>query len=135
MFATTHKSRALKNHYFWLLFYEQVHKIVQYLSTCETWVKDRHQKVLLVYVTTTMIFYAIPSQKMRTPHALRQEYGNRLPSLRWFYRWSVIHTSSVSAAIWYLRVTWVWMQPPPKLDAPGLNNGYTPLKIQYIFFA
>ncbi len=28
------------------------------------------------YVTTTIIFYAILSQNVRTPRALKQEYGN-----------------------------------------------------------
>ncbi len=35
-------------------------------------------KVLQVYVTTTMIFYAISSQKVRTSHSLKQEYGSIL---------------------------------------------------------
>ncbi len=78
MFATLRNGGAFENHYFCSLFYERIHKIVQYLSalhTCETWTKIAVNNVLQVYVTTTMIFYAISSQKVRTSHALKQEYG------------------------------------------------------------
>ncbi len=34
------------------------------------------KNVLQVYMTTTMIFYSISSQKVRTSHALKQEYGS-----------------------------------------------------------
>ncbi len=39
--------RSTQNHYFYWLFYDEMHKIVQYLSTlytCETWFKHRRQE-------------------------------------------------------------------------------------------
>ncbi len=56
-----------------IIFYEQIHKIVQYLSvfhTFETWIKHYCKEFLHVYVTTIMIFHTILS------HVLKQEFGS-----------------------------------------------------------
>ncbi len=51
-----------------------MHKIVQYLSTLDTHMKRGSniavKNVLQVYVTTTMIFYAIFPKKVNTSHLL-----------------------------------------------------------------
>ncbi len=86
VFATLRNGGALKSHYFCWLFYKQIHKIVQYLSALWNNVVNN---VLQVYVTSTMIFYAISSQNIRTSHTLKQEYGNKYTCL-FLFVWSYL---------------------------------------------
>ncbi len=57
--------------------------------------------VLQVYVTTSMIFYAISLQKVRTSHTLKQEYGNTCSSK---HEWGILTVKRVMIQNWKFSV-------------------------------